>query len=354
MPDSTIAQWQARLRDAASAKVAICVRGGGSKDFYGESPSGDVLDTRSYAGVIDYDPTELVITARSGTPLAEIERVMAEHSQMLAFEPPHYGSGATLGGVVAAGISGPRRPYAGAARDVVLGVRLLDGNGTDLSFGGRVMKNVAGFDVSRLMTGAMGTLGVLLDISLKCLPLARAESTLAFDMDAANALKQMNEWARRPLPISATCHHAGRLYVRLSGSAPAVGGAAQMLGGSRVDDALFWRSLRDHTLPALAHAAEVWRLSLRSTAPALALGGEQVIEWGGAQRWLALSEPGEAARLRKVATEHGGHASLFRANARCTGVFQPLPAPLLEIHRRLKATFDPAGVLNPGRLYPEL
>ncbi|HZQ62454.1 MAG TPA: glycolate oxidase subunit GlcE [Casimicrobiaceae bacterium] len=355
MTDPTVAQWQERVRDAAARKSALRIRGGGTKDFYGETPTGDGLDTRAYSGVIDYDPTELVITARCGTPLTEVESVMASRGQMLAFEPPHFGPGATLGGAVAAGLSGPRRAYAGAVRDVVLGVRMLDGQGTDLTFGGRVMKNVAGFDVSRAMTGAMGTLGILLDVSLKCLPLPRTTLTLVSQARASEAIMRMNQWGGKPYPISATCHSEGRLYVRLSGAEPAVATAARTLGGDRMAEGeAFWQALREHTLPVLGNARELWRLSVRSTAPHLDFPGDQVIEWGGALRWLALPTRGDAARLRSIASEHGGHATLFRTSDPRTGVFTPLPAVLETIHRRLKSTFDPAGILNPGRLYPDL
>lgn len=355
MTDALIAEWQQRVREAAAQKTPLCIRGGGSKDFYGEVPTGTVLDTRGLTGVIDYDPTELVITARCGTTLAELESTMAGRGQMLAFEPPHFAAGATLGGAIAAGLSGPRRAYAGAVRDVVLGVRMLDGQGEDLRFGGRVMKNVAGFDVSRAMAGAMGTLGVLLEISLKCLPLPRISTTLVTDARPSEALVRMNQSGGKPYPITATCHYQGKLYVRLSGAKPAVESAARNLGGEPLQDAdAFWAALREHTLPTLANAPEIWRLSVRSTAPHIDVPGDQVIEWGGALRWIALSTPGDAARLRNIAAEHGGHATLFRAIERRAGVFTPLSPPIEQIHRRMKSAFDPAGILNPGRLYPNL
>ncbi len=366
MPDALIAQWQGRIRDAAAAKTPLRIRGGGSKDFYGHALAGDLLDTRGYAGIVDYDPTELVITARAGTLLDEIEQVMEAAGQMLAFEPPRFAppgpSQSTLGGCVAAGLSGPRRPYAGAVRDVVLGVRILDGNGTDLSFGGRVMKNVAGFDASRLMTGALGTLGVLLDVSLKCIPLARAETTRVFECTADEAIRSANEWGRRPLPISATCHHGGVLTVRFSGAAPAVEAACAKLGGDSLLEPsagpAFWLSVRDQTHPffaeALAAEMPLWRLAVKPTAPNVDLGGEILIEWSGAVRWVAAGPRADAARLRSWAAEHGGHATLFRAADKSAGAFHPQPAAIAGLHRRLKQVFDPAGILNPGRLYAEL
>ena len=360
-----VAEWQARIRVAAAAHSPLRIRGGGTKDFYGQNMAGDVLDTRACTGIVDYDPTELVITARAGTPLDEIEKAMAAAGQMLAFEPPRFAAGgpsaATLGGCVAAGLSGPRRPYAGAVRDVVLGVRVLDGNGTDLTFGGRVMKNVAGFDVARLMTGALGTLGVLLEISLKCIPIPKMQTTRVFECGAGEAIRLANEWGRRPLPVSATSFHDGMLAVRLSGAAQAVDEAVARLGGERLlgpgAGEAYWLSIRDQTHPFFAPAdaagASLWRLAVKPTAPCVDLCGEQLIEWGGGVRWLIGREDTDPLRLRAWAQEHGGHATLYRAADKSAGAFAPLPAALAGLHRRLKQVFDPAGVLNPGRLYAE-
>lgn len=356
MIDAILAGLQARIRAAAAAKSPLVVRGGGSKDFYGQDTAGDVLDTAPYAGIVDYDPTELVITARAGTRLADIEREMRARGQMLACEPPRFGGNATLGGLVAAGLSGPRRPYAGAVRDIVLGVRVLDGKGEDLAFGGRVMKNVAGFDLPRLMTGALGTLGVLTEVSLKCLPLPKAEATRVLECSADDAIRLMNQWGGKPLPVSATCHHAGRLAVRLSGAPPAVDAAAAKIGGTAMADCdAFWESLRDQTHPhftAVHSGAPLWRLSVKATAPHADLGGDQLIEWSGALRWLAAGERTDPARVRAWAAGSGGHATLFRAADKSGGAFHPLPEMVLALHRRLKAAFDPAGILNRGRLYP--
>ncbi len=351
MTDPALEALQARIRAAAKDSAPLRIRGGGTKDFYGGTLNGEILDTRVYAGIVDYEPNELVITARAGTTVAAVESAMRARGQMLAFEPPRYGDGGTLGGAIASGLSGPRRPYAGAVRDLILGVRIIDGAGTDLSFGGRVMKNVAGFDVSRLMTGAMGTLGVITEVSLKCLPLPRTEATLAFECSADESIRMVNEWGGQPLPLSATSFHHGSLRVRLSGAAPAVAAAAKRLGGEAVAEGeAFWARVRDHSHIFFAGTAQsqvpLWRLSVKSTAPYTDLGGEQLIEWGGALRWLAGGEHTDAAKLRRWARTHGGHATLFRATRKDVPVFHPLDEPLATLHRNLKAVFDPHAAFS--------
>ncbi len=340
------------IRTAAAERRVLRLRGGGTKDFYGTALAGEILDTSSYHGIVEYEPPELVITARCGTPLAEIEAAMRDNGQMLAFEPPHFGAGATLGGCIAAGLSGPRRPYAGAVRDLVLGVRMLDGKGQDLRFGGRVMKNVAGYDVSRLMAGSMGTLGVILEVSVKALPLPVAELTLRREHPQAEAIALMNEWAGKPLPLSATCHVDNALYLRLAGAAAAVRAAREKLGGEEVaDGAAFWESVREQRHAFFAGDTPLWRVSLKSSTPPLNLPGAQLVEWSGALRWVASAA--DADVVREAAISGGGHATLFRAQDKSGGAFHPLSPALATIHRRLKQTFDPAGILGPGRMYPD-
>jgi glycolate oxidase FAD binding subunit len=349
-------QFQTQVRAAAGDKRALRIRGGGTKDWYGQRIEGEILDTRAYAGIVDYEPTELVITARCGTPLAEIEAALAERKQMLAFEPPHFGEGATLGGMVAAGLSGPRRASSGALRDFVLGVKLLDGKGEVLNFGGQVMKNVAGYDVSRLLAGSMGTLGLLLEVSVKVLPLAYREATLRFAMNEVDAIRKLNEWGGQPLPISASCWHDGVLALRLSGAQAAVDAALRSLGGAHGGELMpdcdrFWASLREQHHAFFDGDAPVWRLSVPSTFGAIDLG-PQLIEWGGAQRWLrADGDAGTAQRIRTTVVACGGHATLFRGGDKSAGVFQPLAPAIAKIHERLKAGFDPANIFNPGRMY---
>ena len=300
------------VREAAANHALLAIQGNGTKAFYTGALSGTPLDVTGHRGVVSYEPTELVITARAGTPLAEIEAALAERGQMLGFEPPYFGEAATLGGTIACGFSGPRRPYAGAARDFVLGAKIINGKGEILRFGGQVMKNVAGFDVSRLMVGAFGTLGVLLEVSLKVLPKPARELTLAFEMNAAEAVKQMNAWAAQPLPLSAACHADDTLYFRLSGTESGVRAAQAKLGGNAVENSeRFWREIREHRLNFFQNGSPLWRLSIPSATPPIDLPGKWLTDWGGAQRWLKSDTP--AADIRQETEEVGGHATLFRS-----------------------------------------
>ena len=360
MADDFIASLARRVCDAAQRKAPLRIRGGGTKDFYGGESLGDAVEMSGYSGIVAYEPKELVLTVRAGTRLGEVQAALAAERQMLAFEPPHFdappdGSGAparaaTIGGMVATGLSGPRRPYAGAVRDFVLGTRIVNGKGEDLSFGGRVIKNVAGYDVSRLMTGALGTLGIITEVSFKVLPRPAAEATLAFELDEAAAIARANQWAGQPLPLSATAWQQGVLRVRLSGAQPAVQAAKAKLGGEDLAEGeAYWRDLREHRLAFFASGAPLWRLSLPQATEPLELPHPQLIEWGGGVRWVV----GEFKPLdiRSTAERVGGHATLFRGGDRAGGAFHPLQPALLKIHRRLKDAFDPAGILNPGRMY---
>ena len=356
--DPVLEEFSARVRQAAGGQRRLRLRGGGTKDFYGQSLDGEILDTRGYAGIVAYEPSELVITARCGTPLAEIEAAMRERGQMLAFEPPHFGSGATVGGMTAAGLSGPRRQAAGAVRDFVLGVKIIDGRGEVLSFGGQVMKNVAGYDVSRLMAGSLGTLGLIVEVSLKVLPLPVAEATLKLELPEDKAIAQLNAWGGKPLPISASAWTDGELGVRLSGAAAAVRPACEIIGGERIDNAKaanFWNGIREQSDPffpaQMEDAAPLWRISVPSATPPLGLTGAQMIEWGGALRWLASNA--DARTVREAARRAGGHATLFRGGEKSIGVFQPLAPVLTNLHRELKRERDPQAVFNVGRMYAD-
>jgi glycolate oxidase FAD binding subunit len=372
-----------RVRDAAAQHTPLRIRGSGSKDFYGETLQGEVIDTRAYCGITSYEPSELVITVRAGTPLVELEAALAERGQCLAFEPPRFAppnglDGGTCGGMVAAGLSGPARASVGSLRDYVLGVQLINGRAEHLTFGGQVMKNVAGYDLSRLMVGAMGTLGLLTDISLKVLPVAPAEATLVFEMDQAHALAQLHRWGAQPLPLNASCwvrddtapNTPELLFVRLRGAVAAVASACtNMLSdvpGKRMDNTQAmadWAACRDLKLPFFTAPAKgteplaLWRLSMPQTAPALNLPWAQLVEWHGGQRWL-WAPASAMTQLRQAVETAGGSASIFIATnaikTRARGVFSPLKPAIEQIHRRLKAEFDPAGIFNPGRMYPNL
>lgn len=335
-----------RVRAAAADRTPLRIAGGGSKTgLFGRAVPGEPLELSGHRGIVSYQPGELVLTARAGTPLAEIEAALAVHGQALPFEPPHLGAGATLGGTLACNLSGPARPWSGSMRDMVLGVRLINGMGEHLRFGGQVMKNVAGYDISRLQAGALGTLGVITEISLKVLPRPRASLTLAEEIDEAGAIVTMNRLAGRPWPLSGAAWADGRLYLRLAGEPEAIDAAAHGLGRPKWSDETFWQDLREQRLAFFQGEAPLWRLSVPSTAPPLEPGAVTVVDWGGALRW---SRGGESTTL---AARAGGHAALIRGGDRSGEVRQPLAAPLQALHHRLKAAFDPAGILNPGCLY---
>ena len=375
--------------------TVLDIRGGGTKTWYGEAPQGTPLDVTGLRGISSYEPTELVVTVRAGTPLAELEAALAERGQCLPFEPPRFGSagsiGGTVGGMVAAGLAGPARAAVGGVRDYVLGATLLNGRAEVLSFGGQVMKNVAGYDVARLLAGSLGTLGVICEVSLKVLPVPVARTTLRFDVSQVEALRLLNTWGGQPLPLSASAWWQGVLVLRLAGAAAAVDAAVARLGGEVVDPAMadaFWTGLRDQSdeffieaskrveagsaqagatpslvessaneppASAAAHhappGASLWRLSVPSVAPPLALEGDTLVDWGGAQRWLVCNAP--AAQGRAAAAAAGGHATLFRAQDKSPGVFAPLSTPLARIQRDLQTAFDPDRVFHRGRLYPD-
>ena len=353
--EQALQQFRDTIVAATERKTPLRIRGGGSKDWYGQALQGDILDTRIHAGIVAYEPTELVIVARCGTPLADIEAALDERNQMLAFEPPRFDAGSTIGGVVASGLSGPRRQAVGAVRDFVLGATLMDGRGEVLKFGGQVMKNVAGYDVSRMLTGSLGVLGLIVDVSLKVLPKPFFETTLRFECGQKDAIERLNTWGGQPLPISASAWHGGVLIVRLSGAEAAVKAAVQKMGGEVEPQAdVFWNELRNHDnafFSVADGATALWRLSVPSITPPLALEGEQLIEWGGAQRWLRSNL--DAATIRAAAEKAGGHATLFRGGDRSGDIFHPLVPALAKIHRNLKNAFDPSGIFNPGRMYRE-
>lgn len=350
--DTPVDSYREVLARAAQDGSPVVIRGSGSKSFYGRPVEGTPLDMTAHTGIIDYSPPELVITACAGTRLADLEDALAAEDQMLPFEPPRFGPDATLGGTIACGLSGPRRPFTGSARDFVLGITCINGRGELLRFGGQVMKNVAGYDVSRTLTGSFGTLALMLEISLKVLPRAKHELTLCRPASESEAIALFNRWAGKPLPLSAAAHVDGNIHVRLSGFERGVASAADVVGGEEIQDGkAFWQGLREQTHSFFAGDQPLWRVSVQPASAPLHLEGETLLDWGGAQRWIRTDQPADI--LRRAASAAGGHATRFRDDDR-DDVFHPLPAPLLALQQRLKASFDPAGILNPGRMYPGL
>ena len=339
-----------QVNQALNSAKPLRIQGANSKAFLGRPMAGDVLDTRAHRGIVSYDPTELVITARCGTPLAQLQEVLDAAQQMLPCEPPSFGADATVGGMLASGLSGPRRPWAGAVRDYVLGTRVITGHGKHVRFGGEVMKNVAGYDVSRLMAASYGALGVITEVSLKVLPKPRKCLSISLEIDTDRALLRLAEWGQQPLPISAACHDGQRLHLRLEGGEGSVTAAHDRLGGELLD-ASYWADLNEQRLRFFEQDPPLWRLSLPNNTPSLSLPGSQLIDWGGAQRWL--KSDAEAAFIRRVVEDVGGHVTCYR-HALIDSPFQPLPATLMRYHRNLKQQLDPKGIFNPGRLYAEL
>ncbi len=339
--------WSSQIKAAAAKGTKLAIRGSGSKAFCAPLASGDAIDTRAHAGIVEYEPNELVIVVRCGTRIADVEKAMADAGQMLAFEPPRFGENATIGGMVATGLSGPRRPYAGALRDFVLGCKVLDGKGDHLNFGGKVMKNVAGFDVSRLLAGSFGTLGLITEVAFKCLPLPKAQQTRVFEFDAPKAIECMNQWYAEANPITATTWVEGRLYVRLAGAEPAVKSAVANLGGDLLaNDSDWWRNWGEQKHVFFSGEQLLMRIACKSTAPWSDLAGDadtQAIEWGGAQRWLR-SAPVALPLIREWARVQGGHASVFRGATSDDERAVKLQPALDDVQMKIKTGFDPYNV----------
>jgi len=344
-------EFQHQLEHCVDNNIAVNVCGYGSKQFYGRKTDSSLecLDTSKHQGIISYQPTELVITARSGTRISEIESVLAEKNQMLAFEPPQFNGKGSLGGMVACGLSGPARPFAGSVRDAVLGVSCINGKAEKLVFGGQVMKNVAGYDISRLMTGSMGTLGVLLDVSIKVMPKPEQEITLVLEQNIQQSLTTWEKLGNQALVISASCQLDDQLYIRLSGNHAAVRYAQSIIGGTEYPKgSQFWQQLRDHELAFFNNPRPLWRLSLAPATMPLNIDGSTLTDWAGAQRWIKTSETAEV--IRQLCNSHGGHATLFNPTDNNIEAFHPLETGIALLHKQLKQAFDPAGILNPLRM----
>jgi len=339
-----------QVRRAFESRTPLRIRGGDSKAFLGRTVHGEELDTRIHSGIVNHDPSELLVTARAGTPLDHINRVLDDAGQMLACESPVFGGEATVGGMVASGLAGPRRPWSGSVRDFVLGCRIITGEGKHLRFGGEVMKNVAGYDLSRVMAGSFGCLGVITEVSLKVLPKPRSRRCVTMAIDAGEALRALSVWRRAALPISGACHVDGKLHVRLEGGRGSVNAAADRLGGV-VHEETFWTALRDHRLPFFADLRPLWRLSLPIGSPLVDLPGDGLIDWAGAQVWL--KSDADTQTIRRLAHAARGYATCFTAGIG-NEPFHPLPESLMHYHRNLKQALDPRGLFNPGRLYANL
>jgi len=342
---------KAQVLEAYKNHRALQIQAGETKHFYGRNINGEPLSLLKHTGITEYEPSELFITSHSGTPLIEIEQAIEKHNQMLPFEPPYFGSTATVGGMVAAGLSGPRRASAGAVRDCILGVDIINGKGEYLHFGGKVMKNVAGYDVSRLMCGALGTLGVLMSITLRLAPMPPCEQTIAISLNPNDAIQKMNEWANTAMPISASFYDGNDLYVRLSGSLSTTQACIDIIGGECIDwSDIFWKNIREHAHDFFITDLPLWRISVPPNTPPLKLSGSYVMEWNGGLRWYATED--NAEYLRAEVESVSGHACVFRGN-NTEQVFHPLSDVSMKIHRKLKHAFDPAGILNPGKMYAE-
>lgn len=341
----------ARVAEANAKGTPLRIVGGATKAFYGRPVDGWPLELNGHRGITHYDPVELVVSVRAGTPLAELEDALASSGQQLAFEPPHFGPRASVGGMVAAGLSGPRRPWAGAVRDFVLGTRVITHLGRELRFGGEVMKNVAGYDVSRLMAGAQGSLGVITEVSMKVLPLPAAAHSLRLELPLAHALAKLAKWGRQPVPLGGAAWRDGALYLRLEGGSRSVAANRARLGGEDLDRG-FWADLREHRLPFFDHAdpRPLWRLSVPNNTAPLGIDGDWLYDWAGAQRWLRSPVP--ATDIRAAAARAGGHATCYTPGA--AEPFHPLTSVLAKYHHQLKARMDPNGIFNPGRIYPGL
>lgn len=350
LSDSLLAQ----VTVATKQKSPLVISGGGSKAFYGNRVDGEIISTAGHTGIIEYQPSELVVTVRSGTLLNELEAELKANNQMLAFEPPQHSESTTIGGVVACGLSGPRRAACGAVRDFVLGTTIINGKAEKLRFGGQVMKNVAGYDASRLMVGAQGTLGLLLDISLKILPLNQSEVSLKLKTEAAASGKKIQQWIRQGLPITASCFLKDTLYIRLGSTPSAVKQSLTAISRDFANEEIdndFWLQIKNQQHEFFSRTDKLWRCSHQATSELYAQAQDQLLEWNGALRWIHSDK-----NLYTTAEQHGGHAQrypLSGANQQ-NDIFQPLPPGPLKIHQRLKQAFDPNNILNPGRLYSNL
>ncbi len=370
-------QLQQQVEQAVAAEKAITIVGGNSKHFLGFVPQDDsagsntdtdnvagtdhvagnsealTLNTTAHCGIVNYEPTELVVTVRTGTSMQALNQVLQDNGQYLPFEPPVLNTG-TIGGVLATGLSGPSRPFSGAVRDYVLGMRIINGKAECLRFGGEVMKNVAGYDAARLQVGAFGTMGVLLETSMKVLPLPEATETLVHELDTELNNAPLIKLMRQAVPLTAAAVVGNKQYIRLSGSQAAVDAAKKQLGGdvlSGEQGVQFWLSLRDLTHAFFNSDKTLWRVSVPEYADALTVNGDWLYDWAGAQRWLLSHEP--AQTIFNAAEQAGGHATRFSAGGDALEIFQPINGGMRVLQQNLRSSFDPQGLFNPNRFHAE-
>ena len=340
----------ASIQQANTSQQALQIQGGGSKRFYGNQISATALDVSANTGIVEYEPSELYITARNGTLLTDIEATLEDNHQILPFEPPHFSSQATLGGTIACGLSGPRRPHASSLRDCVLGTHIVNGKGEHLEFGGKVMKNVAGYDASRLMCGAFGTLGVLTQISIRVSPKPHTEITLAIETNQSEALNKMNAWTQTQLPISATYFNDGVLYIRVAGLEKTTKKMQQEIGGETLPDSeAFWMAIKDHQTNFFQTKIPLWRVIVPNNTPTLSINGDSCLEWNGGLRWIKSNDA--AQHIEKQCQAARGHATLFKAESKPIDCLANINPNLKKLHLNLKSAFDPNQILNPGRMY---
>ena len=353
-PQDETSHLKARVEAAIARKTPLYIHGGNTRYFYGRPvDASDRLDMTGHQGIVLYEPTELAITVRCGTKLRDLVDLLAAENQALPFEPPSFGPDSTIGGVIASGLAGPRRPYTGAVRDSLLGARIINGKGEVLQFGGQVMKNVAGYDLSRPMAGALGTLGVLLEVSLKLRPLPESEITLVKAMELNKALQTMRQLHRHPGNLSGVAWVDDRLYLRIAGCRETTENQTEQLGGQQLNNADgFWDSINNHQHLFFQDDLPLWRLSIKPATSELPLPGEQMIEWAGGQRWIKTTE--KASIIRELAASAGGHATLFKSPGANESPFHPLSPALMTLHRQLKQALDPDGIFNPGRMFKGL
>ncbi|MCP3850041.1 MAG: glycolate oxidase subunit GlcE [Gammaproteobacteria bacterium] len=360
-----------QVQTACENSQPLAIQGNGTRSFLIHSGSDQVLSTSLHRGIVNYFPSELTVTVRSGTLLSELNDILAKEGQMLPFEPPHFSNDATIGGVIASGLSGSSRPFSGSVRDYVLGCRIINGRGEILQLGGEVMKNVAGYDLSRLVTGSYGSLAVILEVSLKLLPIPAQQKSFCLELQTMSLNQQVKQFMLAGYPITSACQIEDMAYIRLSGSEKGVDYSynkiQQDFSQLKPVEDLFWSDLNEQKLPFFDSSRTLWRLSLPTSFPEnkeseleqlIGPNGRQLIDWGGALRWIYSEQSAE--NIRQFAKSCGGHAQLFYVSDKDKSLLkempkqQPLSPVLFKLHQQIKKAIDPHSLFNSGCIYPEL